>query len=891
MRICFCLRGLAVLCAVLLLFSCLSTPGLAENVLTQAPLSTGTVSHSGTVRVYLASLGNPTSLTLTPNCGYTAMGSQEVTLQSGQQVSISFSRSSGQITMNAGGQSYAMGRTLNLKRHAAEHGYGMKIAQSRISSNIYPGDLMLTAKQSGSAWRLYPVMHVGMEDYLTGVVPYEMGNSAPLESLKAQAVAARTYTINRMNQRKNYLYDIVDTTSDQVYNGNNSGTARCTEAVMSTSGLVLHYGGKPIIAYYSASNGGQTESAKNAWGSVGYDYLTVRDDPFDRSNTAAVVKRATVYADNTVSGQNARLRNLLQTKAKTALKAQGVSTDSVNVIAIRSMTPHTPKYASPSVLYTKMDFGVTAVANGQEYSLTLTCDIFSELEAILGLSINSSKNELWSVTPTSTSFIIEARRFGHGIGMSQRGAMAMGQQGYSYDQILGFYYVGCELVRYDFGGALGPAELPGGSATATVRSNEQGLRLALLDAPYANGRVLTGLLPGTLLKVIQQRDDFSLVSYGQLTGYAATDSLQISGEPTGETYTISTISQWATVVCDGVLNLRTAASLQSGVQTTIPNGEVLCVLRVEDGWAQVIYGALTGYVSTDFLTLHAEYPMPVYLGAETAATTPGTVETPTETPAPVVPIPPDIVPGGDTGTATPTPAPMLPPSMTPVPEQADWAMVATEYGSLNLRIRPGRGEKVLRRIPKGEVIPVLKRGGGWIKTSYNGKIGYVQERFLALSPELTPPSVTPKAEEALWRGWVVTDTGSLNLRKKASSSAALVDRIPMGAVVSVLEETGDWCYITYDGKRGYVQTRFLSRTPPTGPVYDETLMPSEDIGATVRENEMILRSWCAENAPERARVPGGAWVQVMERGETWCRISYEGWEGYARTDELYLMEN
>lgn len=891
MRICFCFRCLAVLCACLVLFTCLPAAVLAEEGLTQAPLSAGTVSHSGTVRVYMSSLGNPTSLTLTPNCGYTAVGSQQVTIQNGQQVAISFSRSSGQITMSVGGQSYAMGKTLNLKRHATEHGYGMKIAQSRISSNIYPGDLMLTAKQSGSAWRLYPVMYVGMEDYLTGVVPYEMGNSAPLESLKAQAVAARTYTINRMNQRKGYLYDIVDTTSDQVYNGNNSGTARCTEAVLSTSGLVLHYGGKPIIAYYSASNGGQTESAKNAWGSVGYDYLTVKDDPFDRGNTAAVVKRATVYADNTASGQNARLKNLLQTKAQAALKAQGVSADGVSVTAIRSAVPHTPKYASPSVLYTKMDFGVTAAANGQEYSLTLTCDIFSELEAILGLSINSSKNELWSVTTTSNSFIIETRRFGHGIGMSQRGAMAMGQQGYTFDQILGFYYVGCELVQYDFGGTQGPAELPGASANATVRSNEKGLRLALLDAPYINGRVLTGLLPGTLVKVLQRGDAFTLVSYGQLTGYAATDSLEISGEPSGEAAAISQISSWATVVCDGVLNLRTEASLQSSVQATIPNGEVLCVLRVEDGWAQVIDGALTGYVSTEFLTLHEEYPLPVYLGAEAVSPTPDITEQPAETPAPVVPILPDAGMGGDAVAASPTPAPMLPPAETPVPEQADWAMVNTEYGSLNLRIRPGRGEKVLRRIPKGEIIPVLKQGSGWVKTSYDGKIGYVQERFLTLSSELTPPPATPAASGELWRGWVVTDTGSLNLRKKPSASAALVDRIPMGAVVSVLEETEDWCYITYDGKRGYVQTRFLSRTPPTGPVYDETLTPVEHIGATVGERELVLRSWCAENAPERTRVPAGAWVQVTERGETWSRVRYEGWDGYVQTSELYLTEN
>ena len=112
----------------------------------------------------------------------------------------------------------------------------------------------------------------------------------------------------------------------------------------------------------------------------------------------------------------------------------------------------------------------------------------------------------------------------------------------------------------------------------------------------------------------------------------------------------------------------------------------------------------------------------------------------------------------------------------------------------------------------------------------------------------------------------------------------------MGAVVSVLEEKGDWCYITYDGKRGYVQTRYLSRTPPVAPVFDETLQRVAHIDATVQGTGLVLRAWCAEDAPERARVPGGAQVQVTERGEGWCRIVYGEWDGYCRSSELYLTE-
>jgi hypothetical protein len=64
------------------------------------------------------------------------------------------------------------------------------------------------------------------------------------------------------------------------------------------------------------------------------------------------------------------------------------------------------------------------------------------------MNITSGSNELWSVTRENGRFTVTARRYGHGIGMSQRGAMYMGRQGYTYDQILGFYYEGCTRVAY-----------------------------------------------------------------------------------------------------------------------------------------------------------------------------------------------------------------------------------------------------------------------------------------------------------------------------------------------------------------------------------------------------------------------------------------------------------
>ena len=102
-----------------------------------------------------------------------------------------------------------------------------------------------------------------------------MGSSSALEALKAQAVAARTYTLRAMNANASKVYDVVDTTADQVYNGSPAERDRAAEAVDATRGIVAMNDGKLTGTYYTASNGGQTESARNAWGSSGVNYLTV----------------------------------------------------------------------------------------------------------------------------------------------------------------------------------------------------------------------------------------------------------------------------------------------------------------------------------------------------------------------------------------------------------------------------------------------------------------------------------------------------------------------------------------------------------------------------------------------------------------------------------------
>ena len=126
------------------------------------------------------------------------------------------------------------------------------------------------------------VREIELEEYLKGVVPSEIkAASCPMEAQKAQAVAARTYAMRKIEERKKKAYDVDDTAADQAYNARerhkNSDTA-----VESTRGEVIHHNGKLIDAVYTHSNGGRTVSALKRWGTA-VPYLVDKPDPFDKS--------------------------------------------------------------------------------------------------------------------------------------------------------------------------------------------------------------------------------------------------------------------------------------------------------------------------------------------------------------------------------------------------------------------------------------------------------------------------------------------------------------------------------------------------------------------------------------------------------------------------------
>jgi stage II sporulation protein D len=140
-------------------------------------------------------------------------------------------------------------------------------------SGTYRGTLRLSSPSPGSSSR-DTVNVVSMDQYVMGVVPYEMPAAWHPEAVRAQAVAARTYATWSRNQNKRGHYQICDTTSCQVYGGMDGEDPRSNAAVAATRRQILTYGGKPAFTQFSSSSGGWTSA-----GSV--PYLPAKEDPYD----------------------------------------------------------------------------------------------------------------------------------------------------------------------------------------------------------------------------------------------------------------------------------------------------------------------------------------------------------------------------------------------------------------------------------------------------------------------------------------------------------------------------------------------------------------------------------------------------------------------------------
>ena len=136
---------------------------------------------------------------------------------------------------------------------------------TKINNNTYKGAMRIIKDTDGKP---IAVNLVDMEPYLASVLGSELSGSSPLEALKAQAVVSRTFAYNRKGAHAKKLYDMDNTTNNQVYRGDMKENSTGLEAVKQTKGLILTYGEEIADVPFCANCGGYTENVEDVWGGV-----------------------------------------------------------------------------------------------------------------------------------------------------------------------------------------------------------------------------------------------------------------------------------------------------------------------------------------------------------------------------------------------------------------------------------------------------------------------------------------------------------------------------------------------------------------------------------------------------------------------------------------------
>jgi len=275
---------------------------------------------------------------------------------------------------------------------------GIWVGQKRFS-----GKLNLFVRDS----EILVVNVLGIEKYLSSVVGSEMPTKWPMEALKAQAIASRTYALK---QKGNNLFDIDSTQRNQVYNGLESRTYKTIRAVKSTRSLVLTYKNKLINALFHSSSGGMTENSQDVWKNK-YPYLSSVKD-FDKKNPKFRWQK---------KFSNTELTNLFP-------EIGGLK--NIEIIDITS---------TGRVKNVKL---IGAYGSRQMSGV--------DLRKKLGLNSNFVRfkffgEELNKKFPINKDLMVFGQGAGHGVGMSQWGAKYMASKGHKAEEILKYFYKGVQI--------------------------------------------------------------------------------------------------------------------------------------------------------------------------------------------------------------------------------------------------------------------------------------------------------------------------------------------------------------------------------------------------------------------------------------------------------------
>lgn len=290
---------------------------------------------------------------------------------------------------------------VELRSLSTESVFRLRCLSPEIDSRIYDDNLIVLPSDR----YLTLINQVDLDKYLAGVVEAESGSNAGKEFYKAQSILCRTYALKQMDRHINEGFGVCDLQHCQAYKGKSMSNPDILEAIVETSGIVLaDYNFKLITAAYHANSGGQTQRASDVW-LADVDYLQSVVDPYSLHQSHAKWQ-------DTISFQ-AWKDYLLKNGMKS------VSRIPDEIIFVEQMR------RKKFFILDKDSIKMTKIREDWGF-----------------------KSAFFDMFPSGDSVLVWGKGFGHGIGMSQEGAMKMARDGFTYQDILQFYFHEVRIMDY-----------------------------------------------------------------------------------------------------------------------------------------------------------------------------------------------------------------------------------------------------------------------------------------------------------------------------------------------------------------------------------------------------------------------------------------------------------
>lgn len=283
-----------------------------------------------------------------------------------------------------------------------------EIKEQNINSNVINNKNVRIQRTNGS------IDTVPFESYIIGVLAGEMPANFELEALKAQALAARSYVLKKMEQNKNNDYDIVDTVMNQVYldesqmkakwkNQYEEKLQKITKAVNDTQGEYIAYNGEVIQAFFFSTSSGKTENSEEVF-QESLPYLRSVDSTWDSDVSPVFNEIYKFTLEEFYQKLNLPYEEKLQ----------------INIVD----TTSTGRIKNIEI-------------NRQKFKA-------SDLTKLLNL-----RSTYFNIEQNGNIITIQTKGYGHGVGMSQYGAQAMALKGYNYQEIIKYYYQNVEILKME----------------------------------------------------------------------------------------------------------------------------------------------------------------------------------------------------------------------------------------------------------------------------------------------------------------------------------------------------------------------------------------------------------------------------------------------------------